>query len=388
MNKKDINALKKEFNLDTYKLKIKEIYSVYLKKDNKAVIHSEIKYFDALDTELQELYLGNFKKLLSGTIDTKLFELPFIGSEEGNPTQNVLINALESDEIGDVQSKLDLMVNRVAEVYPYEQDIVISFIRAEYLRASSKKTEDYEIGEDDNSDKFQFIMTSINKVEIPKKTLMFDSQNQELRTSSSLDVTINVKSPIEGFMFPVLDNGYTDVNKVIYYTSSNKEKNLSFVEEVLSCNISLTAEEEKDYFNSILTTVTGGKMTPSLIQEIYEEMQERVIDLDEEETPTINANDIKNILVNKNIEIVQDVDEAYEEVLATKEHEFKIDNILPKANSKSIKIMNQDTNITIAPSSLNSIKQIRDKNGNKCLLIQLTEDIVVDGIRIEVEEEI
>ena len=69
MNKKELADIRKEFKLDSRMLKIEEIYSIYLKKDNvqmqidnKAVIHSEFDYFDRMDMDKKELFLGNFKK--------------------------------------------------------------------------------------------------------------------------------------------------------------------------------------------------------------------------------------------------------------------------------------------------------------------------------------
>lgn len=387
MNKKDISSIKKEFSLDSYKLKIKEIYSVYIKKDNRAIIHSEAKYFDMLDAETQELYFTNFKKVLSGNLDTKLFQLDFNNLEAEDSTQKVLYSALSEDDIEGFQMQMNKVIDKVIACYNYDMDVVMSFIRADYYKGVSEKIEDYSRGEDDSTEGYQFIMATVNKVEIPKKTLMFDVANLQLRANSSLDITINLANPLEGFTFPIIDNGYSDVNKVLYYTSKIKERDTTFLEGVLGCEFTLTAEEEKDSFNTIISTVTAGKLTPTIIQDIYEEIYERAQDVEEGETPTIGAKDIKSILECRDIEVAVDVEQAYEEVLATKEKELKVENVLPKQKGKSIKISNEDTNITISPKNLSTVKQVRDKNGNKCLLIQLTEDVVLDGLPIDVEEE-
>jgi hypothetical protein len=36
---------------------------------------------------------------------------------------------------------------------------------------------------------------------------------------------------------------------------------------------------------------------------------------------------------------------------------------------------------------LNTVKQIRDKDGRKCLLIVLNEDVTIDGLNIETENQ-
>lgn len=383
MNKKELASFKKEFKADSYKLKLKEMYCIYLKKDNLSVIHSEKTYFEALDTETQELYLNNFKKLLSGSMDTKLFELDFTPMEDELNSQKLLYTALEKDE--ELFDNLDKLIGKLGENYKYDADVVISFIKGEYYQAVGKKGDDDSSAED-TMHAFKFIMGSINKVETPKKTLLFDYENQKLRANSSLDIMININAPLEGFTFPALTNGCADVNKVLYYTGMPKDKNISFIEEVLNCKATLSAIEEKDSFTAILSSVTGGKTTPAQMQEIYEAIQEKAEAAEEEETPSIGVKDLKNILEAKNIELKEEVNLAFEEVLATSEHEFKIQNILPKFSAKSVKLTNESTDIIISPKDLSMIKQVKDKDGNKCLLIKLDEDMVIDGISLDTEE--
>ena len=63
MNKQDLAGIRKELKTDNTMLKVNEIYSVYLKKDEGVVIHSELDYFENFDSEKQDIYLKNFKKI-------------------------------------------------------------------------------------------------------------------------------------------------------------------------------------------------------------------------------------------------------------------------------------------------------------------------------------
>ena len=89
MNKKDLADLRKEFKLNSYMMPIKEIYSVYLKKDNGEIITKELNHFEMMDMEKRELYLNNFKKVLTGTIDAKIFELDFKMGNSGQAQNEV-----------------------------------------------------------------------------------------------------------------------------------------------------------------------------------------------------------------------------------------------------------------------------------------------------------
>ena len=166
MNKKDLADLRKEFKVSTYMLSVKEIYSVYLKKDNKAIIMKELNYLDMMDIEKRELYLENFKKVLSGPIDSKIFELDFMTLDPGNDAesadnaQSVLYNCLRSGE--SIVEYADKLVEKIAENYNYEMDVVINFVKAEYLKGSRNRSEEADEAADDNVQAVEFILCSIN----------------------------------------------------------------------------------------------------------------------------------------------------------------------------------------------------------------------------------
>ncbi|HSI66716.1 MAG TPA: DUF4317 family protein, partial [Planococcus sp. (in: firmicutes)] len=83
MNKKDIADIRKRFKLDTDLLKIADIYNVYIKAESSEIYHEESRSFSLLDREQQELFLDNFKKVLGGKLDVKLFDVKFQRPEEG-----------------------------------------------------------------------------------------------------------------------------------------------------------------------------------------------------------------------------------------------------------------------------------------------------------------
>ncbi|WP_446898961.1 DUF4317 family protein [Clostridium sp. LBM24168] len=383
MNKKDLSDIRKEFKIESYAMPIKEVYSVYLKKDNGETITKELVPFEMMDIETRELYLNNFKKVLTGTIDSKIFELDFLGKET-NETQQVLYNALSGGS--SIPEFADWIVDRIAKNFNYDADIVINFIKTEYYKANKKKSPEEE-NEEEYIQAIEFILCSINKVDVPKKVLKFDYSEMKFKASSVLDVTINLNSPLDGFMFPSFSSGYVNVNKLIYYSHKSKQLNKSFVEDVLGCGIKPTSEEEKQSFNAIIQTAVENKIKPQVMQRIYENMNDKLQESeDEEEEAKIDMREISNILEQSGVESRELVKSAFEEICGGN-YEFKVKNIVPDFESKSIKIENDNINITITPGNLSSIKQIRDKEGRKCLLIVLNEDVTINGLNIQTENE-
>jgi len=390
MNKKELADIRKEFKLDSGMMKIQEIYSVYLKKDNvqidyEAVIHSEFDYFDRMDMDKKELFLGNFKKVLTGALDTKIFELDFQNIEEENNTQKLLSSALKTSNKDEIESHINKIIKKIAANYKYETDIVVTFIKAEYWLGSSHRNMDTNESIDDAVQAFNFILSTVNKIDIPKRTLKFDYTDKEFKANSALDSVINLNAPLEGFMFPSLTSGYSDINKILYYASKPKELNTAFIENVLNCGFKFTAEDEKNCFGDILKSIIGDKIKPELMQDIYANIYELSEQAQDGETPILGAHDVKNILNNCGAEIICDIETVFEETCGIK-YDFKINNIVPEFNSKSIKITSEIANITLTPKDLNSVKQVRNKDGRRCLLIEIEEDIVIEGFKLETEE--
>lgn len=390
MNKKELAGLRKEFKLDTYKLNINELYNVYIKKDNGVIVHQELHYFDKLDEEMKELYLKNFKKVLTGAFDTKLFDLKFQDTGYENNTQNILHSMNNSNSGEDIAEGANKIVEKLIQSYNYDTDVVVTFIRAEYIMNFNKKGAEYEEGGDDIVQAFKFLLCSINKIDVPKRALRFDFKQKEFNIDSPNDAVINLSAPVSGFMFPSISCGEADVNGVLFYNGKSKELNGSFIEGVLNCAAGMDAETERETFSTILQNAIGDTIKPELMQDIYERINEVAAACDEEsgEVPVVNIKDVKGILENIGVGSTSELELAFDTYVG-QQYDFKVQNILPDFNSKSIKITSDSANIMLTPKDLSSIRQVKDKNGKKCLLIELTDDVVIDGFKLEtVEEEV
>lgn len=390
MNKKELAGLRKEFKLDTYKLNINELYNVYIKKDNGVIVHQELHYFDKLDEEMKELYLKNFKKVLTGAFDTKLFDLKFLDTGYENNTQNILYSMNNSNSGEDMAEGANKIVEKLIQSYSYDTDVVVTFIRAEYMMNFNKKGAEYDEGGDDIVQTFKFLLCSINKIDVPKRALRFDFKQKEFNINSPNDAVINLSAPVSGFVFPSISCGEADVNGVLFYNGKSKELNVSFIEEVLNCAAGMNAETERETFSTILQNAIGDTIKPELMQDIYERINEVAAACDEEsgEIPVVNIKDVKGILENIGVGSTSELELAFDTYVG-QQYDFKVQNIIPDFNSKSIKITSDSANIMLTPKDLSSIRQVKGKNGKKCLLIELTDDVVIDGFKLEtVEEEV
>ncbi|PFO09621.1 uncharacterized protein DUF4317 [Neobacillus bataviensis] len=380
MNKTDIANIRKQFKLDNYLLKIREIFNVYVKKESGEIYHQISQPFQMLEQEAQELFLTNFKKVLTGQLDAKLFELKFQRDVEES-TQMILFDGVQTDSPEQWQENMLKIVDKMFTHAVYEFDTVVTFIRGEYQKPSRKRNAESEEGGDDEVYSSEFILCSLNKTDQPKKALLFDYIEKEFKSNHAVDPIINLTSPLTGFLFPAFNENSADVNHILYH--GGNQPSASFIEEVLNCEEIITAEEDKDSFEQILKIVMGDEVDSKVISNVYEEIDKIVqenAESEEVEAPMLDSRDIERILEVSGVEDVDTakVEHAFKSVVDDENYEIKATNVLPK----SIKINTKVADLSIDPTELKNIQYIT-YNGKRCLLIEIDEDVVVEGFKLE-----
>src|SRR5690348_16122593 len=125
MNKKDIATIRRQFKKGNDKLIISDIFNVYIMKESSDIYHHESMPFGMLDEDQQELFLGNFKKVLAGQPDEKLFELKFKRDVEDS-SQFILHRGLLTNDVEEWITDMLKLVAKMLEDKQYEHDVVIS----------------------------------------------------------------------------------------------------------------------------------------------------------------------------------------------------------------------------------------------------------------------
>jgi hypothetical protein len=379
MNKKDIASIRKQFKTGNDLLKITDIFNVYIMKETSDIYHHQSQPFDMLDQDQQDLFMNNFKKLLTGQLDEKLFELKFQRDAEHN-SQLILHQGLLSKDVENWKEQMLLIVEKMLKDRQYEMDIVVTFIRGEYLKPMKRPSEETEESERDTVYSHSFILCSINKTEEPKKELLFDYVEREFKYNVVVDPIINLNAPIGGFLFPCFTDNAADVNHVLYAAGKAHELDYQFIEEVLNGEEAMTAKDDKAAFEEIVKNITGDQLNTLTLSNVYEEINRVIEENEEEETPRLDYKDVERILKVSGLEDVdtEKVETAFQRVLDDESYELKASSIVPKYNSKSIKINTKIANISISPQDLKYVKQVQ-LSGKRYLMIEIEEDTVIEG---------
>lgn len=384
MNKKDIANIRKQFKLDNDLLQITDIFNVYIRKESSDIYHQESQPFSMLEREQQELFMNNFKKVLTGQLDVKLFEIKFQDQAEDH-TRYILHEGLQADDVDEWKEQMLLIVEKMFKDVQYEKDMVVTFIRGEYFKPTKRSNEEAEVSDRDEVYTHPFILCSINQTEQPKRTLVFDYIEKQFKSSVVVDSIINLASPKAGFLFPCFTDNSADVNRVLYSAGKANQPDYHFIEDVLNGEEIMTAQEDKAVFEFVVNEVVGGQVDTHTLSNVYEEIN-RMMDEDEEEeevTPTLDYKDVERVLKMSGVEDVNadKVEMAFQKVVDDEKYELKASSIVPKYTSKSIKIETKVANISISPKDLKYVRQV-NFNGKRCLLIEVDEDTMIESFKL------
>lgn len=388
MNKKDIAAMRRQFKLDNDLLTISNIYNVYIRQESSDVYYEEIQPFEMLEREQQEMFMANFKKVLTGKMDQKIFEVKFERPSEEDPdhTQQLLYEGLETTDLEEWKENMLHIAEKMVQDTQYEHDLVVTFIRGEYFKPTKRHSDETEIDMRDEVYTNTFTLCSMNPTEQPKQSLVFDFLERSFKSNLTVDPIINLNKPIGGFLFPCFSDGARDVNHILYQAAKPNQPDMAFIETVLNGGDIVTAAEDKTVFEEIVNEVVGHEVNTHTLANVYEEIN-RMVDEEKEEdmveSATLDSKAVEHVLRVSGVENVDrdTVEEAFQSVVDDEHYELKAQNIIPNYTSKSIKINTKVANISISPQDLKYVNQV-EYNGRRCLMIEVDEDTMVEGFKL------
>lgn len=393
MNKKDIAEIRKNFKIGTDLLKINDIYNIYIQKESSEIYHEVSQPFALVDIDKQELFFTNFKKVLGGKLDVKLFEVKFQRQEDeqADHTQQLLYDGLQAEGVEEWKTEMQRLAKKMVQDVQYEKDLVVTFIRGNYFKPTKRKSDESEADIRDEVYTTPFILCSMNQTELPKHSLVFDYLEKEFKSSIMVDPVINLTSPIGGFLFPCFTDNAADVNHILYAAGKANKPDFHFIENVLNGEDIMTAADEKVLFEEIVKEVVGDEVNTQTLANVYEEINRMLVvdeeDEQEESIPVLDTTEVERVLKVSGIEDIdmEKVETAFQKIIDDETYELKASHVVPSYTSKSIKINTKVANIAISPQDLKYVKQVH-YNGKRCLLIEVEEDTMIEGFKLIPEE--
>ena len=373
MNKKEIAEIKKNFSDDCNFFTINRVVTAFVDAEKNIKCKTN-QLYNIMPQDESELILANLKKTLSGRIGANLLEYPFPKNAilEGGQQQflwGVLKSKLADEEI--VDNFLNTIVEKVEYVSTY------SIFTAHCTYSVLKKTKMDEIDEDSDSSDYNFIITAICPVNLRIDGLIYNEEENAIAKKEGSDRIVEM--PTDGFLFPLFKDRAPDVNGVLYYCKNAKKPNTSMIEEFLGCEFTMTGQNEKEVFHSILGKVVADELDYDMITKVNDKIQ-NFIDQTAHETEiaTIDSQKMNSILWEAGVsqEKLVNLDKVFEQ--ATENKPLTAVNLVEKKTVVAV----PSITVNIGKGGADKVKT-QMIGGRNCLVIALDDpEISINGLEM------
>ena len=371
MNKKEIAEIKKQLN--PTRQTITRICGCYVSAE-KEKITTFSQSFGILDEEEIFKYLDIFKKSLSGTLGKNLLNMEFpVESEEEGGTEKFLYDLRQSHLEDD--GLLDEFYDKVIDSYITGESYLILLIANAY-DVPGKGTDELEMF-DASDEVYDYFQAVICPVDLAKPALSYDRETQSFH---SLNRQWIVGMPVLGFLFPAFNDRGNDIHSVLYYSKDSEDLHFDFTDRLLGCTLPLSAGLQKEAFQQVVEQALGENCSFEMVKEIHDTLREAAEEAKDDPDPvSFGKHDVKVILSKAGAEDddLRDFDTVYDENVG-EDGRIQAANVMPRTK---FEVHTPDITISVSPDRTDLIEE-RMIDGRRCLVIPVTEELTVNGIRI------
>lgn len=371
MNKKEISEIKKILNPEH--AVITKICGCYVDGEKDIKCTSK-EAFHSLSEEEAFKYFDIFRHTLSGTIGKNLLNIEFPLAEESENGKQAFLLKLRDSKLDD-DDLINEFYQKIIDNYIYASNYYIILIHAVY-DVPGKSTDGSEMFDASDS-VYEYLLCSICPVNLSKSGLSYNAD------SNSISERVRdwiVSSPATGFLFPAFNDRDTDIHSTLYYSKNPEELQTSFIENIIGSNPPLSAGNQKETFNSLISDTLGEECDFDTIKTIHETLNEMIEESKDSPEPLIlTKNEVKRIFEESNVpeEKINTIEKQLIESVGERPS-FVASNI---SSGKKFSIETPDVVIKINPERTDLI-QTKMIDGRQCLVIEVNERIEVNGVSV------
>ena len=379
MIKKEINEIKSLF--DTIQdCGITRLAGCYVDGEKVKVKTFSGPFYNLPEEEMHK-YLEIFRKTLSGTPGKNLLDMEFKNPENETEYGRNMLISLKKSELKD-DSLLDQFYDKVIETYEYTGNYLILLIHQAY-DVPGVTTDGIEM-EDASDEVYSYILCSICPMKLTKPGLGFDDALGEIHT---LPQIFAVELPDDGFLFPAFNERSSDDNALLYSSKRSDMLQDSFLENVLDVTTALPPKQQKEGFTEFVSEVLGDERNFETVLSIQENLKDTVLNKKTEnagETIFFDKDTVRNVFEKSGVsrEKLETFDKKFDERFESEgvtERKLFAENVAPVRN---FEVRNKNMVLRVS-SKHTDIIDTRVIDGKKCLVIELTDDLTVNGIPVE-----
>lgn len=371
MHKKEVLEIRKQYKPE--ECSITRICGCYVNGNKEIVAQSRDAFLSLPDEEIFK-YLTIFKQTLSGTIGKNLINMEFpLEQEMPGGTQEFLLQLRESKLQDDML--LEEFYQKIIENYYYGENYYIILIHVAY-DIPGKSTDGSEMF-DASDEVYEYLLCSICPVQLSKEGLCYnpETNHMENRIRDWL-----VEPPVKGFLFPAFNDRNTDIHGLLYFSKQAEDLQPEFIENALGCTFPMSAGSQKNTFQSVVMNTLGEECEYDVIRNIHDGLNDILEEAKESpEPPVLTKPELKRLLSNSGVteERMETFDTNFDHIAGEKA-EFLVPNI---AETRKFSIETPDIVIKVNPERADLV-ETRVINGRRCLVIEMTDQVEVNGVPI------
>ena len=372
MTRKELSEIKSQYTLEN--CGILRLCGCYVDGERNKITQFNENFLN-LPEEERHKYFDIFKKTLSGTPGKNLIDMKFnvdAYADEGARTflMNLRDSGLKDDRL------LDEFYDRIINNYSYVGNYLILLINQVY-DIPTVTTDNIEM-EDASDEVYSYILCSICHVNLSKPGLGYDEEDNNFHDKKQNHM---VDVPDVGFLFPAFNKRSADEDMTVFYTKDVSEFEDGLIDCLLDCVAPLPAKQQKETFTSLVSEAVGEEADLQVVKNIHANL-EQIIEEKKQESPApvmLDKNEMKNLLEKSGVkeEKLENFEEHFE--MAAGEHgKLVASNV---SSGKKFEVKTPDVVIKIN-SDKTDIVSTQVIDGRQCLVIQIDERLVVNGISV------
>ena len=372
MNKKEIAEIRKQ--LTPANCAITRICGCYVDAERQKVTQFKEAFLSLPEEEMFK-YFDIFRKALSGTLEKNLLNMEFpLESEEEGGTQSELLRLRDSRLTDDVL--LENYYDRVIEAGPFEENYLILLIHAAYdvPGRGSDQMEQF----DASDEVYQYVISCICPVSLSKPALSYDASEKCFRNRIRDWI---VDAPVLGFLFPAFNDRQSDIHSILYYSKSAEDLHVDFSDRLLGCRVPLPVSDQKVLFSDLVEEALGEECDYETVRSLHEQIHDLTVSQKENPEPAmLDQGEIKNLLALSGAapSKLDEFDTHFEET-AGKGARFLAAGL---PGNRSYEVKTPDVTIQVSPDR-SDLVETRTIDGRPCLVIPITDEVFVNGIRVK-----
>ena len=370
MDKKAISEIRKLIKPDS---SIDRIRGCYVNEEGE-VIRRLQDSFGAMEEDSQAKYCEILRSAMSGKLGRNLFNMGFPLEEELEGGRYQMLYRLQHSELRD-DDILTEFYDKVVEKFRIEGKYLILLMHGTY-DIPAKGSDNIDM--DDASDYvYSFIVCCICPVSLMKEGLCYD---EEACTFLDRRRDWAVQKPVSGFLFPAFNDRMPDIHSLLYYCRKEDERHEEISADLLGCTLPMPESDQKEVFRSMVEQTLGSNCDFENVKNIHDAVGEMIEqNKDAGEPVQIEKAQMRRLLYENGADqsVLSDFDAAYDEAVGEGVPlmaENLVDTSRFEVKSPSLKIS--------VKSDMSDMLKTRVIDGMEYLLIPVTDELEVNGIRI------